>query len=289
MSINTGMFPDTIITNAGKQMIVESQNGATLKFTRVALGDGVLGDNEDEMELTALKNEKLSVNISSFKDLGTGQFTLTFTIDNSQVEKGFWHREIGIMASVDGGTEKLYAYTNAGSAASFLYDKTTPVQARTVKIDFVVGSAENVEVVVDKSIVYATQNDLSEHDADEDAHAALLNKINNSLVKENNLYHAEATGYGIVSGCEPSINGLTVTVSAGVIHTTDGRRVEVPEQSITLDAADASNPRIDLLYIDKNGAAQKVTGVAMTSPQRPDCSSGRWIYNLSATALRQPN
>lgn len=236
MSINTGMFPDTIITNAGKQMIVESQNGATLKFTRVALGDGVLGDNEDELELTALKNEKLSVNISSFKDLGTGQFTLTFTIDNSQVEKGFWHREIGIMASVDGGTEKLYAYTNAGSAASFLYDKTTPVQARTVKIDFVVGSAENVEVVVDKSIVYATQNDLFEHDADENAHAALLNKINNSLVKENNLYHAEATGYGIVSGCEPSINGLTVTVSAGIIHTADGRRVEVPEQSIMLDA-----------------------------------------------------
>lgn len=89
-----------------------------------------------------------------------------------------------------------------------------------------------------------------------------------------NEYLTESTGYGIVSGCEPSINGLTVTVSAGVIHTADGRRVEVPEQSITLDAADASNPRIDLLYIDKNGAAQKVTGVAMTSPQRPDCPSG---------------
>ena len=273
MSINTGMFPDTIITNAGKQMIVESQNGATLKFTRVALGDGVLGDNEDEMELTALKNEKLSVNISSFKDLGTGQFTLTFTIDNSQVEKGFWHREIGIMASVNGGAEKLYAYTNAGSAASFLYNKTTPVQARTVKIDFVVGSAENVEVVVDKSIVYATQNDLSEHDADEDAHAALLNKINNSLVKENNLYHAESTGYGIVSGCEPSIDGLTVTVGAGVIHTADGRRIEVPEQSITLDAADASNPRIDIVEVDKDGALCKVNGTPAATPDAPQSAS----------------
>lgn len=85
---------------------------------------------------------------------------------------------------------------------------------------------------------------------------------------------AESTGYGIVSGCEPSINGLTVTVSAGVIHTADGRRIEVPEQSITLDAADASNPRIDLLYIDKNGAAQKMTGVAAISPESSDCPSG---------------
>ena len=66
-----------------------------------------------------------------------------------------------------------------------------------------------------------------------------------------NEYLTESTGYGIVSGCEPSINGLTVTVSAGVIHTADGRRVEVPEQSITLDAADASNPRIDIVNLER--------------------------------------
>lgn len=79
-------------------------------------------------------------------------------------------------------------------------------------------------------------------------------------ISSNNLYHAEATGYGIVSGCEPSINGLTVTVSAGVIHTADGRRVEVPEQSITLDAADATKPRTDVVYLDKYGKIAKLTG-----------------------------
>lgn len=75
-----------------------------------------------------------------------------------------------------------------------------------------------------------------------------------------NEYLAESTGYGIVSGCEPSINGLTVTVSAGVIHTADGRRIEVPEQSITLDAADATNPRTDVVYLDTNGTIAKITG-----------------------------
>lgn len=75
-----------------------------------------------------------------------------------------------------------------------------------------------------------------------------------------NEYLAESTGYGIVSGCEPSINGLTVTVSAGVIHTANGRRVEVPEQSITLDAADATKPRTDVVYLDKNGTIAKTTG-----------------------------
>lgn len=75
-----------------------------------------------------------------------------------------------------------------------------------------------------------------------------------------NEYLAESTGYGIVSGCEPSINGLTVTVGAGVIHTYDGRRVEVSEQSITLDAADATKPRTDVVYLDTNGALAKITG-----------------------------
>lgn len=75
---------------------------------------------------------------------------------------------------------------------------------------------------------------------------------------------AESTGYGIVSGCEPSINGLTVTISAGVIHTVDGRRIEVPEQSITLDAADAKNPRTDVVYLDKSGNLHKKTEALST-------------------------
>ena len=85
-----------------------------------------------------------------------------------------------------------------------------------------------------------------------------------------NEYLAESTGYGIVSGCEPSINGLTVTVSAGVIHTADGRRIEVPEQSITLDAADAKKPRTDVVYLDKYGKIAKLTGELGTPATAPE-------------------
>lgn len=88
-----------------------------------------------------------------------------------------------------------------------------------------------------------------------------------------NEYLAESTGYGIVSGCVPSINGLTVTVSAGVIHTADGRRVEVPEQSITLDAADASNPRIDIVELDKAGRLWNVNGTPAVTPVTPQTGS----------------
>jgi hypothetical protein len=85
---------------------------------------------------------------------------------------------------------------------------------------------------------------------------------------------AESTGYGIVSGCEPSISGLTVTVGTGVVHLADGTRKEIAATNITLDAADASNPRIDLVYIDSTGTVAKITGTASASPSAPALPSG---------------
>lgn len=50
-------------------------------------------------------------------------------------------------------------------------------------------------------------------------------------------YLAESTGYGIISGCEPTISGLTVTVGAGVVHLADGTRKEIAATNVTLDNA----------------------------------------------------
>lgn len=88
-----------------------------------------------------------------------------------------------------------------------------------------------------------------------------------------NEYLAESTGYGIVSGCEPSISGLTVKVGAGVIHLADGTRKEISASNITLDSADSTNPRIDLVYITSTGTVAKITGTA-ASPSAPALPTG---------------
>jgi hypothetical protein len=59
-------------------MIVDSQGGSTLTFTRVALGDGVLAQGQDQSALTAIISEKLSANISSYTDNEDGTFSLIF-------------------------------------------------------------------------------------------------------------------------------------------------------------------------------------------------------------------
>lgn len=172
---NAGRFAKTIVTTAGKEMIAKSQNGQTLTFTRVALGDGLIGNEDDPVNFTAIKNERLSAPIAKYTDRGNGQFELQFRVSNQEVETGFWHREIGVMAKIDEGEEQLYAYTTAGNQASFLYDKTTPIEERIVNVAFVIGNAQNVQVVVNSSIIYVTLEDMEEaldtHNSSADSHA----------------------------------------------------------------------------------------------------------------------
>ena len=197
---NTGQFAKVIVTDTGKDMIAKSQNGQTLTFSRVALGDGLVGEEEDVTKFTAVKNERLSLPIAKYSNLGNGQFEIQFRLTNSQVESGFWHREIGIMAKIDNGQEQLYAYTTAGNKASFIYDKTTPVEERIVNVTFVIGNAQNIEVIINSSVIYATIEDLEEaldtHDAGEEAHEAAFaaHNADDSAHKDFTGATAEADG-----------------------------------------------------------------------------------------------
>lgn len=181
---NTGQFSKVIVTTAGKEMIAKSQNGQTLTFTRVALGDGLIENEDDPVNFTAIKNERLSAPIAKYTDRGNGQFELQFRVSNQEVETGFWHREIGVMAKIDEGEEQLYAYTTAGNQASFLYDKTTPIEERIVNVAFIIGNAQNVQVVVNSSIIYVTLEDMEEaldtHNSSADSHAEAFAQHDNN-------------------------------------------------------------------------------------------------------------
>ena len=177
---NTGQFSKVIVTNAGKEMIAKSQNGQVLRFTRVALGDGLIENSDDPVNFTAVKNERLSADIAKFNNKGNGQFEVQFRVSNQTVETGFWHREIGVMAQIDEGEEQLYAYTTSGNKASFLYDKTTPIEERIVNMAFIIGNAANVQVVINSSVIYTTIDDvhdyINEHNETADSHAAAFTK-----------------------------------------------------------------------------------------------------------------
>lgn len=147
-----------VTTLAGSNMLVESINQKMpLIFTRVALGDGTLSDNESIELLTDLKHKICDNGVESVKKKGNGEIDVVATISNSRLTTGFYARELGVFAKVgENGTEKLFAYTNAGSQASYTTAGTS-LDEKLITITFYVGNAENVTINLN-SQMYVTKD-----------------------------------------------------------------------------------------------------------------------------------
>lgn len=87
---------------------------------------------------------------------------------------------------------------------------------------------------------------------------------------------AALSGVGVVSGCAVTAQGIpdmTVAVAAGVIQSS-GARIAVTAGNVTITAADAANPRFDLIVADSAGAKQLRGGTAAASPVFPSLAAG---------------
>lgn len=75
---------------------------------------------------------------------------------------------------------------------------------------------------------------------------------------------------GIVSGCGVSYTSgsLDFAMSAGTAYI-DGDLVSAAAQTLTLDAADGTYSRFDVLYLDDTGTFGKITGTPSASPTPP--------------------
>lgn len=159
MANKTGDFDVLKLTNAGRDMLTQGRAGHVLTFTKVVIGDGTATGSAID-SLTAVKSPKLTLPIAKNETVHAGQMRLQFRVSNSLVNTSFYFREIGLMAKIDDGQEKLYAYTTCGDKAKLVYDKTYPIQEKIINIDTVTDNAVNVKVILDLSIMYATRKDI---------------------------------------------------------------------------------------------------------------------------------
>lgn len=155
-------FPSLTFTEAGMKMLVQSQNGHTLTFTKGKLGSGVLTDRDDITKFTDLKAPKMELPVVKKDDSQKEKIALTFNTSNTALEEGFVSRELGIFAKLDNGKETLYAYSNAGNDYDYIPNKDTPTDENRLVVNLIVRSSANINVLVDGSIVYAHMSDLDE-------------------------------------------------------------------------------------------------------------------------------
>lgn len=155
-------FPILRLTRAGQDLAGMSQGGGKLIFVRAELGDGQLGEGESIEMLHALKRRVMQLPLQGYLNEGNGKARLRFVVDNSSLTAGFFNREIGIVAKMEGGDEQLYAYTNAGNYADYIPSKDTPIDSEIIDLHILIGNASHV-VLQTQNGAYATKIELEEH------------------------------------------------------------------------------------------------------------------------------
>lgn len=165
-----------IPTLAGSNLLVESvKSKKPLIFTRIALGDGTLTESESIEGLTALKHPMAQNSVQAINSRGNGEIDVVATISNASVTSGFYARELGVFAKVgDTGTEKLFAYTNAGAQASYT-PAGTSLDEKLITVTFYVGNDVNVQINLNSQL-YITQAALDTHNSATNAHQDSFNK-----------------------------------------------------------------------------------------------------------------
>lgn len=165
-----------IPTLAGSNLLVEAiKSKKPLIFTRIALGDGTLTESESIESLTALKHPMAQNTVQAINSRGNGEIDVVATISNASVTSGFYARELGVFAKVgDTGTEKLFAYTNAGAQASYT-PAGTSLDEKLITVTFYIGNDVNVQINLNSQL-YITQAALDTHNSATNAHQTAFDK-----------------------------------------------------------------------------------------------------------------
>ena len=173
-------YPSISQTKNGRILIAKSNaTGKALVPIKVVTGDGQLtSQNIETMENVI--NPLLELPFASpGRFVKEGQFQLDFALSNEHLEYGFYAREIGVFAKLDGeddSTAVMVAYTNGGNFVDYIPAKDTPINSKVFEVTIAVDNAANV-VVQRSDAAYITVDEIERHNADEHAHDKRFNKI----------------------------------------------------------------------------------------------------------------
>jgi hypothetical protein len=161
------------MTNKGAILLTKAIAGKQIRFTRCAVGDGVVPVDVGLNELSSLISLKQWLPISAASYKSEGKAVVRTTLTNKDVSDSFYIREIGLYAQDPDPAvgEILYAVLYAGANADLLpaYGGGEIVEL-VYDLIAVVGVDVTVTALIDDSIVYATARDLTDHVNDPMAH-----------------------------------------------------------------------------------------------------------------------
>lgn len=201
-------YPSISQTKNGRILIAKSNaTGKALVPIKVVAGDGQLTNQNIEIMENVI-NPLLELPFASpGRFVKEGQFQLDFALSNEHLEHGFYAREIGVFAKLDGeddSTAVMIAYTNGGNFVDYIPSKDTPINSKVFEITIAVDNAASV-VVQRSDAAYITAGEMERHNTDANAHGGLLQKVKTELSTHN----TDASSHPAITNAIAKILGAT--------------------------------------------------------------------------------
>lgn len=155
-------FNRLILTTSGRVLAAKGQQGKQLHFTRIALGDGILGGGS-MVNRRNLISEKLSMKIDGRQLTQESTVSAVIaTLSNKDLTEGFVARELALMArDPDTHEESVYLYAYAGEDhAEYIPDKDSGIRVfERIKLLITLQDTPNVTFDASGNPLYMTYED----------------------------------------------------------------------------------------------------------------------------------
>lgn len=170
-------YPPLKMTTAGLSLVAQANaSQKALRFLKIVVGDGTL-TSQNIATLTSVIQPKKEFPFTSGAKTSSDQFQLNFALSNSDITAGFFAREIGVYAKLDGQADSaaiLVAYTNGGNFSAYIPDKSSPISSKIFQLSIFIGDSTNATFnKVDGAFI--TLQDLDLHDRNQNAHGTAIN------------------------------------------------------------------------------------------------------------------
>jgi len=172
-----------ILTNKGRNLQAKVEGGlCQLALTKLKTGDGTLAPGQTLEALTDLVSPKQNIGISAVvvDEDQPGVVYIKGILSNAELTTGYLVKELGLFATDPDDGEILYAVT-VDSNPDYLQDNTSAtIITEALKLAIAVSNTSDVTPTLDPEGLL-TVEDMDIHNADEDAHDGILEKVSELL------------------------------------------------------------------------------------------------------------
>lgn len=204
-------FSRLMLTTDGRILYAKYGQGKAPHFTRVAIGDGVLGTGSLVNRKTLI-NERLSLPIDAILRINDDtDVAVIATLKNDLLEEGIYFREISVWAKdPDTSKDVLCLIDNAGADAEYIPDANSGVKiSERLKLITTVENASNISFNPGGNPLYLTGDDID--DTQSAAYSLWSSKkVSDELAKKATKAHTHTPGE---AGADPAGSAAGATAA----------------------------------------------------------------------------